>query len=641
MNSDKFSQYVKLSDLTLTDEFWKKQAELVRKEVIPYQYEALHDRIDGAEKSYSIENFIKAGKTVKKLSAGECVPVYPTDKWCYDDKNCPPDSFHGWVFQDSDVYKWLEAVAFSLMNHPDSELEEKTDRIIDIVCAAQLSDGYLDTLFIINNIKDRFTNLRDWHELYCFGHLAEAAVAYYTATGKRKLLDAALSFADLICDTFGEDKIKGYPGHEIAEMALVKLFDITGEKTYLDTARFFIEERGKKPYYFDVEQGKTTVYDNYHYNQAHCQPKYQTEATGHAVRGVYLYSGMADIAKRCNDDELYGALLKISDNIINKKMFITGGIGSTVDGEAFSFDYDLPDDLCYNETCASIGLIFFLRRMLEICPDAVLGDTIERALYNTVLAGMALDGKSFFYVNPLEVNPEASHKDSRKRHIKAVRQKWFSCACCPPNIARLISSVNEYAFTENDNIFYVHQYIGSVVAGKKGRIEVISDYVKNGRVTIKLIPERPFMLALRIPLWCKKYSFNVPYSEKDGYAYFNITADTEIRAEYEPDIRLIRCSNRVRGKAGAVAVTRGPFVYCLEEIDNGKVLQRLLLDIKEEAFFDGENITAPGYREKESELLYSEWAESEKTPVALKLIPYYKWANRGENEMQVYVRVDN
>ena len=298
MNTENFSKHVPLKNIEITDSFWLSETELVRKEVIPYQYEALHDRIPEAEKSYAIENFVKAGEIVRRLKNGDDVPVYPTDKWYYNEHNSAPEAFHGWVFQDSDVYKWLEAVAYSLANHPDKELEERAKSVIDLVCAAQLDNGYLDTLYVINNRDDVFANLKDFHELYCFGHMAEAAVAFFNATGDDKLLKAACRFADLICTTFGENGIKGYPGHEIAEMALVKLHDFTGDTRYLETTKFFIDERGKKPYYYDLVLGRETVYDNYHYNQAHTQPKNQHEAVGHAVRGVYLYSGMADVAKR-------------------------------------------------------------------------------------------------------------------------------------------------------------------------------------------------------------------------------------------------------------------------------------------------------------------------------------------------------
>ena len=271
------SRHPELKNTKITDSFWSGIQELVRNSVIPYQYEAINDRIDGAEKSYSVENFVKAGKIAAALREGKSVPVYPADKWVYDDNNADKNAFHGWVFQDSDVYKWLEAAAYSLSCKPDYELEKRADGIIDLVCAAQLKNGYLDTLYIINNRDEIFTNLKDFHELYCFGHLAEAAVAYYNSTGKDKLLNAALRFADLICKTFGESGVKGYPGHEIAELALVKLYEATGEKRYLKTAEFFIEERGKKPYYYDIVLGRKTVDDNYHYNQAHIQPKYQKE----------------------------------------------------------------------------------------------------------------------------------------------------------------------------------------------------------------------------------------------------------------------------------------------------------------------------------------------------------------------------
>lgn len=639
INKDNYSAHIKLNNIKIDDPFWSRKIELVRTEVIPYQYEALNDRIDGAEKSYCIENFIKAGEIVRAIKQGKAVPVYPADKWHYDDNNSDSGAFHGWVFQDSDVYKWIEAVGYSLINHPDRELEEKAKKCIDIICSAQLDNGYLDTLYIINNRDKIFTNLKDYHELYCFGHLAEAAVSFYNATADSRLLNAACRFADLICNTFGEDKSKGYPGHEIAEMALVRLYDITGRKEYLETAKFFIDERGRKPYYYDVVLGRKTVDDNYHYNQAHCQPRYQHEAVGHAVRGVYLYSGMADIAKRYNDDALYTACCRLFENISNQKMYITGGIGSTADGEAFSFNYDLPNDLAYCETCASIGLIFFTRRMLEISPDAQYGDVMERALYNTVLSGMAEDGKSFFYVNPLEVLPEASHKDSRKRHIKPVRQKWFGCACCPPNIARLISSIGEYCYTESKAIVYIHQYIGGRAALSNADITVVSSYIENGRISISIEPDKPFTLALRIPAWCSHYSFSEPYELKNGYAYFNIEGRIVIHAEFKPEIKMVKCSNRVRANTGKVAVTRGPIVYCMEEADNGKNLQMLKISRTPEFTFDGNTITANGYREKECEQLYSDYNEPEHKSVKIKFIPYYQWANRGENEMSVYIRI--
>ena len=639
MNFNDFSTHIPLKNIAITDDFWLRETELVRKEVIPYQYEALHDRIPEAEKSYAIENFIKAGETVKKLKNGDDVPVYPADKWYYNEHNSVHEAFHGWVFQDSDVYKWLEAVAYSLRNHPDKELEEKADAIVDLICGAQLDNGYLDTLYVINNRDEIFANLKDFHELYCFGHMAEAAVAYADATGNQKLLNAVCRFADLICATFGENGIKGYPGHEIAEMALVKLYDATGRKRYLETAKFFIDERGKKPYYYDIVLGKETVNDNYHYNQAHTQPENQHEAVGHAVRGVYLYSGMADVAKRFGDEKLYYACTKLAENIINKKMYITGGIGSTVDGESFSFDYDLPNDLAYSETCASIGLIFFAQRMLEISPDARIADAVERALYNTVLSGMSQDGKSFFYVNPLEVLPEASHKDSRKHHVKPVRQKWFGCACCPPNLARLISSIGEYCYTENDGMLFIHQFIGSDVESVNADLKITSSYTKDGRVTIDIKPKKAFILAVRIPLWCNKYSISTQYELKDGYAYIRISDDCVIECDFEMKPRMIRCSNRVRANTDKVAVTRGPFVYCVEEADNGKSLQMLKISKNPCFRISGNTVIADGYREIDCEELYSEWNEAECEKTEIKFIPYYLWGNRGENEMSVYIRI--
>lgn len=643
MDNKNFSCYLGIDKVKIDDNFWNDITELVRKEVITYQYNALQDKIEGAEKSYCIENFIKAGKIKKALERGEGVPVYPVDKWQYTDENCCKEAFHGWVFQDSDIYKWLEAVAYSLKNHPDDALKKKADEFVDIICDAQLDNGYLDTLYIINDRTKIFTNLKDYHELYCFGHLAEASVAYYDCTGEKKLFEAACKFADLICDTFHEQGKHGYPGHEIAEMALIKLYKATNHKRYLETAEFFIEERGKRPYYFDQECGTESVRENYHYNQAHIQPKYQTEAVGHAVRGVYLYSAMADLAKENKDNDLYTACRKIWNNIVNQKLYITGGIGATVDGEAFSFNYDLPNDLAYSETCASIGLIFFAKRMSEINNNSEYAEIIERALYNCVLSGMAQDGKSFFYVNPLEVLPEASHKDSRKAHIKAVRQKWFSCACCPPNLARLLSSINEYIYSENDNTIFINQFIGSSAECRKCRISLKSDFLNSGKINIKITDiKESFSLAVRVPEYAGDFYSNRNHTFKDNYAYFDINGNCEIRIEFEIKPMLVKCSNNVRANIGKVAVCRGPVVYVLEEKDNAKDLHKLTIDADRPLIYNesDKTITAVGYREKTDNRLYQQYKTPEKEEVKLTFIPYYKWGNRGENEMSVYIRLE-
>ena len=632
---------VPLHRIQVDDPFWNPVIELVRREVLPYQYEALHDRIDGAEKSYCIDNFIKAGRVVQALQNGKSVPTYPVDKWCYDDGNAAPEAFHGWVFQDSDAYKWLEAAAYSLISRPDSALAAKADGLIDLICAAQLPNGYLDTLYIINDRGAVFTNLRDFHELYCFGHLAEAAVAYYVATGKTKLLAAARRFADLICDTFGEadGKKRGYGGHELAELALVRLFEATGEQRYLDTARFLIRERGTKPYYFDRERGKETEADNYFYHQAHTPPVHQHEAVGHAVRGVYLYSGMADVARLCHDSALAAACQDIWENIETKKLYITGGIGATVHGEAFSFDYDLPNDLAYCETCASVGLIFFAQRMARLSLNARYGAVAERALYNTVLAGMGEDGKHFFYVNPLEVLPQASAEDERKRHVKPVRQPWFSCACCPPNLARLIGSVGAYAFAESADTVLLHQYIGATVQTENGVITVDSDYCRSGRVTVTVRGKQAFTLAARLPEWCDSVQASQPYTVQNGYMLFAVNGETVITLDFPVQPKLVRCSNRVRENVGKAAVTCGPFVYCAEAADNGDGLQRLVLSKNGALRRDGDRVLADGWREQADDKLYIEYKEPARTPTTVTLIPYYRWGNRGENEMQVYLRI--
>lgn len=641
MDKNNFSNHIMIKNVHIKDEFWSDIQALVRDNVLPYQYEALNDLVPDADKSYCVENFEKASKIVEKINNGETLPTYPVDKWHYDENNSSKDAFKGWVFQDSDAYKWLEAVAYSLINKWDDALYKKACELIELICSAQLQDGYLNTYYIINNPQMRFTNLKDFHELYCFGHLAEGAVAFFNATGNDKLLKATCKYADLLCDTFGEDKLRGYGGHEIAELALVKLYNATKQEKYLDLATFFINERGTKPYYFDIERSESTDGRGYVYNQAHMPVREQREAVGHAVRGVYLYTGMTDIARQNMDEELYSACKSIWDDIAHKKMYITGGIGSTVDGEAFTYAYDLPNDLAYCETCASIGLSFFAQRMLEIEPNSEYADIMERAIYNCILAGMSEDGKRFFYVNPLEALPLASATDSRKRHVKPVRQKWYDCACCPPNLARFLSSLGEYCATENDEAIFIHQYVGGDYQFNNAEVKISSSYVKDGNVEIDITPQKAITLAVRVPAWCDSYSISKNHTIKNGYAYISIDKNDSISLQFSPEIRLVKCSNLVRENVGKVAVMRGATVFCCEEIDNGENLQMLLLDPKKPMKYDGNCIIAQGYRELPDKMLYQTLNDTKMEPVEIRLIPYHKWANRGENEMLVYLRIKN
>ncbi len=645
------SSPIALENFRVKDEFWEREMELVRREVIPYQWEILNDRVEDAAPSYCMRNFKIAGKLMKEKR--EKGSAFEEPKYTFrgfealpEDKNHLEDKFYGFVFQDSDFSKWIEAVAYSLVNHPDAELEAVADAAIDVVCAAQQENGYLDTYYIINGMDKIFTNLRDHHELYCFGHLTEGAVAYYQATGKDKLLKAAMRFADFIADNFGygespvtgREKIHGYPGHEIAEMALVRLYEVTGEEKYKELCRYFLDERGKQPYYFsEVEEHDN--FTNHEYHQSHKPVREQDEAVGHAVRAVYLYSGMADMARLTGDEALWEACKKLWHSATKEKMYITGAVGATHLGEAFSFPFDLPNDTAYAETCASIGLMFWARRMLSVEADGDYADVMEQALYNTVLSGMALDGKSFFYVNPLEVLPEACKRDERKFHVKPVRQKWFGCACCPPNLARILSSLPTYAYSENEDSLFVNLYIGGQIEKKVGDntavFEIVSEYPwrENIAISYKGKDAVTMTLAVRIPAWSKDYEIKVP-SDKTCHTekgYYYIEGDwregDEVALRIPVVPRFIISDIRVRENIGRVALMKGPVVYCLEEADNGKDLYRCTVDTKKPVsesaiVIAGQEfpaITAEGNR-------------------ALTFIPYYAWANRGENEMMVWVR---
>lgn len=682
-------QYAKplsLRDVTINDKFWKEKMELVRTEVIPYQWDALNDRVEGAAPSFCMRNFKIAGKITK--ARRELGDKYQEKIWSLDTFETLPqdmehmeDRFYGFLFQDSDFSKWIEAVAYSLTQHPDEELERIADGAIDIVCAAQQDNGYLDTYYIINDMSKVFTNLRDNHELYCFGHLTEGAVAYYQATGKDKLLNAARRFADYVYECFGKEdgRKKGYPGHEIAEMALMRLYDVTGDEKYRELSEFFINQRGTRPYYFDAEHPETVKKGHedelrYLYHQAHLPVREQDEAVGHSVRAVYLYSGMSDVARVDGDESLYNACLKLWDNITRKKMYVTGGIGATHIGEAFSFNYDLPNDTAYSETCAAIGLVFFARRMLEIKADRRFADVMERALYNTVLAGMAADGKSFFYVNPLEVYPKACHEDARKFHVKPVRQKWFGCACCPPNIARLLSSLSMYAYTENDDTLFAHLFVGGSVNKYIGRTggrsdaegvsgDCLSFYVTTdmpwqGTTVYGCTNEKPVhgTLAIRIPEWSRSFKVSGVTGEldestaqlKDGYLYVTRgwKKGDSVKVELSMETEFIAANTEVREDMNKTALRRGPFIYCLEEADNGAGLHMLsvCVDSKPEELMlniAGTDVVAlriAGKRRKASDMaLYGTLKKPEYEDVELIYVPYYAWNNRGEGEMSVWV----
>ncbi len=627
---------VALRDVQVADGFFSRYADLVREEVIPYQWEALNDRIPGAEKSGCIRNFrIAAGQ-----EAGE---------------------FTGMVFQDSDIGKWLEAVAYSLTTHPDAALERTADEVIELLEAAQREDGYLDTYFIVKDPKNRWKCLRDCHELYCAGHLLEGAVAYWQATGKDRFLNVMRRYVDYIATVFGrgEGQMRGYPGHEEIELALCKLYDVTGEKKYLDLAAYFIDERGRDPKYF-LEERKTRG-DAFHwegndaqgmeYFQSHAPVREQTEAVGHAVRAVYLYSGMADVAMRTGDEGLLEACRRLYRNIADKRLYVTGAIGSTYIGEAFTFDYDLPNDTAYAETCASVGLIFFMKRMLEADGAAEYGDMMERALYNTVLAGMAMDGKSFFYVNPLEVFPEADEKDPSKRHVKTVRQKWFACACCPPNVARLLADLGSYIYRRKGSAVTADLFIGSRLA-LPGGAELIqtSEVPFGGKVTFTLRgAAQGFSLRVRCPEWAEGVTCTAPCRKENGY--IAIQKDWQdgdsVTLVFGMEPRRIYANPLVRQDAGKVCLMRGPLVYCLEEADNGANLHLLRLPEGEPveavrgegALFGMTLLRAKGRRfVPHGSRLYAPDRQGREEEARLTFVPYFAWGNRDKGEMAVYVR---
>ncbi|QFJ54629.1 glycoside hydrolase family 127 protein [Pseudobutyrivibrio xylanivorans] len=649
------------SKVNITSAFWGRYRQLVRTEMIPFQWNVLNDtagitiekeRLNDegipSEKSHAMENFrIAAGRT--------------------------KGTHYGWTFQDSDVYKWLEAVAYSLREKMDPELEAKAHEVIDLIAEAQEPDGYLDTYFSILGLQYRYKSLAGSHELYCMGHFIEAAVAYFEATGNEKVLAVAKKAADNIDENFGPDegKIHGYDGHEEIEIGLLRLYHSTGEKRYLKLAKYFLMERGKHPNFFKEQ---AAVYDGPNalsgiekapntYFQNHKPVLEMDTAEGHAVRVVYLCTALADLAATTGDKEVYEACKRLWNNITRKRMYITGGIGSTVNGESFTLDYDLPNDTMYCETCAAVGLIFFARQMLRIEPKAEYAEVMERALYNCALAGMALDGKHFFYVNPLEVNPLKSKLDPTKSHVKPVRPSWLGCACCPPNLARLLTSLDDYVYTVSENTILVNLYMDSdsTIELPNGRVKIKQEtrfpWDNEARVIVKNDTDSHIRIGIRLPGWADNTLVgaigNMEIGDvESGYQYFTVEPSCECSAglTFEIPIRRNYASPLVSEDVGKVAISKGPFIYCLEGADNGIDLNTISLPETAELKYAYEDnllggvgvITAEGRRTKASEEAETEGlylnVKPKTEPASLKFIPYYAWANRGENEMLVWLR---
>ncbi len=574
-----------------------------------------------------------------------------------DPDHRPDDPRARHIFYDSDLAKWLEAACYSLSVHADAVLARQVEELIAAFGRLQRADGYLNSWFNIVCPEKRWRNLRDEHELYCAGHLMEAAVAHQQATGQGHFLAMLCRYADHIAAVFGRapGQRRGYPGHEEIELALYKLYRATGQTRYLDLSRYFIDERGQSPpHYYDVEaraRGEEPRGAPYDYCQAQAPVRAQDRAVGHAVRAMYLYSGMADIARHDADEGLLQAGLRLWENVVHRQLYVTGSVGASGQGERFTTDYDLPEETAYCETCAAIGLVFWAQRLLNMYGEGRFADVMERALYNGVLAGVSLSGDRYFYVNPL-----ASRGDHH-------RQEWFGCACCPPNIARLLASLGTYAYSEGQAA-WVHLYAAGgaelEVEGGTVRLDVATEYPWEGAVAIRVDPgrAREFALCLRLPGWCRQAGLRVAGEEvpvervtRDGYARLRRTWQPGdlVELELAMPVERVWAHPAVRMANGKVALQRGPLVYCLEEADNPFVpLARLALPASAELRRVRRPDLLGGVDTIEGEALVAEVADWQETlyrtrpartqAVRIAAVPYCAWDNRAPGQMLVWLR---
>ncbi|QGX46262.1 glycoside hydrolase family 127 protein [Streptococcus equinus] len=636
-----------LKDVTITSPFWQDYLRLIKEKTIPYQLQVLKDEIAvdvqaerkddslPAGKSHAIENF----KIAAGLATGE---------------------HFGWFFQDSDVYKWIESVGVILQSQSDAKLEAKADEVIAIIEQAQEDDGYLDTYFQLKFPKLKYRQLYFSHELYCAGHLIEAAIAYDKATGKDKLLQVAKRFVSNISEHFGygDNQIQGADGHQEIELALVKLYDYTKDESYLRLAQFFIDVRGKNPDFYREEVAANLADglsdDNptidLEYLQAYTQPKHQKHAVGHAVRMLYMATGMSKIVARDFDAELYQACLDIWDDIVHRKMYVTGGVGSTVHGEAFVGSYDLPNDTMYCETCASIALLYFAYELFQISPKAEYIDVMERVLYNGILSGASADGKRFFYVNPLEVDVDSCHHNPGKGHVKTQRPDWLGCACCPPNFARTIGSIGRYIYLESGNELFINLYIASQLKGNDFVLEQKTDFPFGNKVEITYSGVQK-TLYLQEPYWAKDLAVtceNAKVLQREGRRIKVYLEDgAHIVLHFGQPVLAVHSNPEVRADIGKVAIQKGPFIYCAQAVDNPN-LKYCRLDSKlvnqahavkaTKDFGVYTSLTLPCQKVdawQEKALYQFDYEETSRLS-DLVMMPYYLWGNQGETDMQVW-----
>lgn len=622
---------LRLSQVKLTDPFWKRWQDQLVEVTLPAQFEQLVS-------TGRIANFERA--------AGKA-----------------EGAFEGLWFNDSDVYKFVEACAYALAVRDDPKVRECLERCTKAIEEAQELDGYINTCFKLKHPHLRWRNLNMMHEMYCGGHLIEAGVAVFENLGDRRLLDVSIRFADNVMSVFGPEKRLGYCGHEEIELALVRLSEATDDPKYREFARWMVEARGQRPSPFEPELTdpdarsmlsftgslllKNGNYDG-EYSQDHAPIRQHTQVVGHAVRAMYLYIAAADMADGQNDAALEEALTKSWNNLTQRRMYVTGGIGPSSSNEGFTADFDLPNLSAYAETCASIGLVFWGHKMLQMTGDGDYADVIERALYNGALSGISINGDQYFYANPLE---------SRGAH---ERTPWFTCACCPPNIARLIGGLGHFVVGQTEDAFFIHTPVGfeatTVLGGVEVKIAVESDYPWTGKFSVRVSPKTPvrFSLYLRIPEWSNETEINfegaeAPAEYELGYATFDrIWSEGDVMTlDLGMEPKWVESDPRVRDNLGRIALTNGPLVYALEDTDLGFPPQLFSadvnspVDIKKEKVLGGINtLTVEGLAiaEVDSDVLYPDAGAATLIDCSAKLIPYFAWCNRGKCNMQVWLR---